>query len=293
MAGMSDRPTIVHTPPAPAHGPPPVDGQPSAEQHHPGATSPPADGQATATSRRRGGIAIHVRGARGRRRLVVIALGLALLGIAVMPLDVTIARWVRGKALPGDVHRLLGICEAFAHGWGVVAILAAAFTLDKGLWIRAPSTWARPSGGGKGPILRRPSNAGLRLLAMALVGGLLANAMKLLVLRVRPRAAALDSVAGALATFDSASLGIADPGSADLLSFPSGHAASAAGLAAALATRYPRGTRLFAVFAALAALQRVSSSAHYPSDVCCGAAVGCIGAALAWRWIAETRQPSC
>jgi membrane-associated phospholipid phosphatase len=34
------------------------------------------------------------------------------------------------------------------------------------------------------------------------------------------------------------------------------------------------------VIATLAATQRIVSSAHYPSDVACGAAIGLLGAAL-------------
>ena len=52
------------------------------------------------------------------------------------------------------------------------------------------------------------------------------------------------------------------------------------GLFAALAWRYPRGRWLFLVFAVSAALQRVATSAHYPSDICFGAALGMLGAAI-------------
>ena len=51
------------------------------------------------------------------------------------------------------------------------------------------------------------------------------------------------------------------------------------GLAAALAWRYPRGAPLFIFLAAATALQRVVSSAHYPSDTTFGAAVGLVAAA--------------
>ena len=97
--------------------------------------------------------------------------------------------------------------------------------------------------------------------------------------RVRPRAADLASVASPFATFGDDSLAVAAPHFADLMSFPSGHSAVAAGLAAALTWRYPHGAPLFAMLAAAAALQRVVTSAHYPSDVACGAAMGLIGAA--------------
>jgi undecaprenyl-diphosphatase len=64
------------------------------------------------------------------------------------------------------------------------------------------------------------------------------------------------------------------------MSFPSGHAAVAAGLATALAWKYPHGAATFALLAAAAAAQRVVSSAHYPSDIAFGAAIGVAVAAV-------------
>jgi membrane-associated phospholipid phosphatase len=69
-------------------------------------------------------------------------------------------------------------------------------------------------------------------------------------------------------------------------SFPSGHSAIAAGFAAALAWKYPRGRIYFIVFAVMAASQRIVSLAHFPSDACFGAALGLIGASFFLR-----RQP--
>jgi len=50
-------------------------------------------------------------------------------------------------------------------------------------------------------------------------------------------------------------------------------------LAAALAWRYPHGWPLFVALAAATGFHRVITSAHYPSDVACGAAIGLIAAA--------------
>jgi membrane-associated phospholipid phosphatase len=223
-----------------------------------------------------------------------VALGLCGLGCVVLPIDVAVARWIAGRPLPGEVNRLLGISEAFAQGWGVAGILLTALVLDTGLWQRTAGERARPPRASEGPpgavtawMPARIRPAIARLLAMAVTGGLLVDLVKLVVRRVRPRALDLHAATNPLATFDTALVGIPDPGSADLLSFPSGHAAAAAGLAAALAYRYPRGRWLFVGFATLAALQRVSSSAHYPSDILFGAALGCVGAALT-LWL-ETR----
>jgi membrane-associated phospholipid phosphatase len=118
-----------------------------------------------------------------------------------------------------------------------------------------------------------------KMIAATYLGGLLADVIKVSVERVRPRAADLAGVASWLGTFGDASLAVEKPHLSDLMSFPSGHSAVAAGLAAALTWRYPHGWALFAMLAAATATQRVVTSAHYPSDVACGAAVGLIGAA--------------
>jgi membrane-associated phospholipid phosphatase len=77
-----------------------------------------------------------------------------------------------------------------------------------------------------------------------------------------------------------------------LQSLPSAHAATAVGLALALAALYPRGRWLFASFAVLAGLQRIEAQAHFASDVLAGAAVGCmVGAAWQWsRFTADQRH---
>ena len=56
--------------------------------------------------------------------------------------------------------------------------------------------------------------------------------------------------------------------------FPSAHAASAVGLAVALSRFYPQGRPLFVGLAVLACLQRMTSGAHFLSDVLAGAAIG-------------------
>ena len=63
-------------------------------------------------------------------------------------------------------------------------------------------------------------------------------------------------------------------------SFPSGHTATAVGLAIGLTYVFPRGKYLFAVLAVMASLQRIVSNAHWTSDVLSGAAVGLIVSGL-------------
>ncbi|MEV6958142.1 phosphatase PAP2 family protein [Streptomyces sp. NPDC051207] len=69
----------------------------------------------------------------------------------------------------------------------------------------------------------------------------------------------------------------------DSSSFPSGHTAAAVAYTAAVAPIWPLAGALCAVPAAMVAVERVQSGAHYPSDVATGAVVGLAGAWLARR----------
>ncbi|MFJ1973790.1 phosphatase PAP2 family protein [Streptomyces sp. NPDC087903] len=70
------------------------------------------------------------------------------------------------------------------------------------------------------------------------------------------------------------------PGSS---SFPSGHTAAAVAFTAAVAPIWPAAGAVCAVPAAMVALERVQSGAHYPSDVAAGAAIGQAAAVLVRR----------
>jgi membrane-associated phospholipid phosphatase len=209
-----------------------------------------------------------------QRALVTAAVVIACLGVAAVVIDLPVAAWCKSGGVPKELLRFLNFCEVFAHSMGAAALLVTALVLDPGL--------AFPSVGW--PALRWPKfqptvaqERMARLIGATACGGLVVDLVKLCVSRARPRAIDLVSHASAWTTF-----GLV-PGTgrhADAHSFPSGHAAVAFGLCAALAWRYPRGRWLFLVFAVGAALQRVATSAHYPSDVCFGAALGLLGAAL-------------
>ncbi|MFH8800897.1 phosphatase PAP2 family protein [Streptomyces sp. NPDC017936] len=66
----------------------------------------------------------------------------------------------------------------------------------------------------------------------------------------------------------------------DSSSFPSGHTAAAVAFTAAVASTAPVAGAACALPAAMVALERVQSGAHYPSDVVTGAAIGLAGAWL-------------
>jgi len=208
------------------------------------------------------------------RALLTAAVVLAFVGVAAFAIDLPAAAWCKSSGVPKELLRFLNFCEVFAHSMGAAALLVTALVLDPGL--------AFPSVGW--PAIRWPTfqpaisqERMARMIGATACGGLVVDLIKLCISRARPRAIDLVSHASALTTF-----GLV-PGTgrhADAHSFPSGHAAVAFGLCAALTWRYPRGRWLFLVFAVSAALQRVATSAHYPSDVCFGAALGFLGAAL-------------
>lgn len=66
-------------------------------------------------------------------------------------------------------------------------------------------------------------------------------------------------------------------------SFPSGHAALAFAVAAAVATYYPKTSIIFFLVAFSIGLNRVAAGVHWPSDIVGGALVG-IGTAFLLQW---------
>jgi membrane-associated phospholipid phosphatase len=223
--------------------------------------------------------------APGMRRLgtpLAVALGLAVTGGFLFAVDVPIARWFRERRLPGDLARLVDLGEVFGHALSVALILVVMVSLD---------TVLRQVGR---VVAVRWEVA--RLVLATYAGGIVVDGLKLAFTRVRPRATNYASVDSFVETFGTAAWQLAGadmPGamkkSADLMSFPSGHSAVAAGLATVLAWKYPHGWPIFAVLAGLACLQRIVSSAHYPSDVAFGAACGVAMAAVCLAGSRPTR----
>ncbi len=180
---------------------------------------------------------------------------LALLGLAAFAIDLPVARAMLSDACPGELARLLGLAEAFAHGYGVLAILLVVFTLDNRAW-----------------------RCRVRILVATLGTGALANVGKLLLTRVRPHAllgpGGENRVDGVFDTFGAWLPWLNN--SSTHQSIPSGHSAMAAALAVTLVWLYPRGRYVFVGLALLAAGQRIESGAHYVSDALFGAAIGCL-----------------
>ncbi len=194
-------------------------------------------------------------------RLLLAALAVALCGLALIGVDRPISAALRQWHLPGDLAKAINLSEVFGHSLGVAAILLSVLLLAPG---RRPTVWAA--------------------IVITLASGLAANALKSCFVRVRPHSADLIRVAdpGEYQVVRAAA-GPRLPDGRELVpvrltdsrqrSFPSGHAATAWGLALGLSFVFPRGVLLFACFASLASLQRITSGAHFPTDVLAGAAI--------------------
>jgi membrane-associated phospholipid phosphatase len=194
-------------------------------------------------------------------RLFGLSAVLFVAGWVALSCDLYVAEFCAQDRMPHDIRKLFGLSEMFAHGIGVVLIGLTVVVLD--------------------PANRRKVP---RVLSCAFGAGILADVIKLLVGRTRPNH--LDNLPSHVSdTFFGwiPWLTLADGNAAwdhGIQSFPSGHAATAVGLAIGLTWLYPRGRWLFAVFAVLAALQRIDTNAHFVSDTLGGAAAGCVVAAV-------------
>ena len=190
---------------------------------------------------------------------VTIPVVLFLLAGLCLFIDMPVARFCLEGKFPKFLVDLLKNAEAFGHSAGVTLIIMTVWFVD-------------PQG------RYRAGTAAFCSMA----GGLAANLVKLCIGRIRPQSLEVATV-DLSATFTGL-FRFAGGGSSHQ-SFPSAHTATAIGLAIALSAAYPRGRVWFFVMAALVGLQRIQTSAHYPSDVFAGAAVGWIAASwvMAWR----------
>jgi membrane-associated phospholipid phosphatase len=170
-----------------------------------------------------------------------------------LSVDGPLAEWLMQVQGPAALRKLCQLSEPFGHGAGVLLFALAVFQLDP---VRR---WAAP-----------------RLLIVSLGAGMLADVVKLTVVRVRPHHLQSQGCpAGAFGDW----LPLMDAGSVGQ-SFPSGHVAAAVGLALGLSALYPRGRWLFALLAALVAGQRLQEGSHYLSDILFGAGLGALTAAV-------------
>ncbi len=162
--------------------------------------------------------------------------------------------WLQAREswnVPGDLRKAIELSEAYAHGSGVIVILGSLW------WIDVTNR-------------RRIGHAAITTL----FAGSVANGLKFIFTRIRPHSDTNLQV-------DDNWLPLFHGSFWDSThrSFPSGHAATAVALAIGLSWAYPRGRYIFYGLAGMACFQRLSSGAHFPSDVLVGAAIACCCAA--------------
>ena len=163
------------------------------------------------------------------------------LGLVALPIDGWVSRTAATIHLRGDIEGTLAVGELFGNGIGAIFVLLAVAALDDRRIV-------------------------VRLACCAFLPGLFASLLKVFVVRVRP-------IYLEEATLSSLVCGFVDPAAFQIpgegypvQSFPSGHTATAVGLAIGLAWRYPQATWLFISMAVLTAAERVMHRAHYVSD---------------------------
>ena len=185
------------------------------------------------------------------------------LAFVVSFFDISIATFNRHGEIPGDLRRILHMSELFAHGTGVLLAASVVFVFANFKRQFIP-----------------------RLVACALWPGLIVQAVKHLVQRIRPGKLVPDFPETANQTFYGTWLNSGELNRVyDLQAFPSGHTATVVGLAIGMSWLFPKGRLFFFTLAVLAAIQRISSGSHWASDVLVGAAIGFLGAgALTQNW---------
>jgi membrane-associated phospholipid phosphatase len=190
----------------------------------------------------------------------------SLLALAALSLlvDLPVARSCSPANIPRFVFDVVDQLELFGHGVGATLIVITVAAVDR---------------------MRRPLTGWL--LVCSLGAGLAANLIKSIICRHRPREIDLSTITSIQETFGPILAYWAPKAMGH--SFPSAHTAVGFGLAVGLTRLYPQAAWYWFTLAALVGLQRVVSSAHYPSDVFAGACVGWLFASFV---VSLIRQPS-
>lgn len=193
-----------------------------------------------------------------------------LAGVVVMLLfRIDGAVSLAAKSLPpGLVRFFRAITDFGTSGWMWALALALA----------GAASWARWKDGTRRDLaLAAFGERAMYVMATLAASGLLAQALKHLIGRARPRF--LDTE-GAL-FFKAFAM------KASYASFPSGHATTMFAMATALGLLWPRWRLEWFALAVLIAISRVVVRAHYPADVFAGAVVGMASAYVMARAFAR------
>ncbi|MCC6511573.1 MAG: phosphatase PAP2 family protein [Pirellulaceae bacterium] len=180
-----------------------------------------------------------------------------VVSVPTMGFDHWLSQSIRMGDVPGDLRKAIELSEAFAHGSGVVAILLALLLASKpprdGIWLAVATTAS---------------------------SGIAANLLKTAFTRARPYTYDAQAHGAQANSTEPISgwefLGSGDFWDASQRSFPSGHTATAWGLAIGLSWVYPKASVVFFSLAILATYQRLYSGAHFPSDSVAGFGIACL-----------------
>jgi lipid A 4'-phosphatase len=207
------------------------------------------------------------------RRLAFPALALILLlPLSIAFVDRPVARFFHdGNAALRDVFQFI---TQFGLSKGYLIVTAALFLgLRLAAWSARDARLAR--------ALAQNAYRALFLFVAVAASGIIANLIKMVCGRARPKLLFADGVYGF--TWGATQ--------ADYWSFPSGHATTITALAIGLFLLWPHGAALYAVIALLVAASRIIITAHYLSDVLVGAAIGGGTAWAAWLGFARAGIP--
>jgi lipid A 4'-phosphatase len=189
---------------------------------------------------------------------------------SIIWIDRPLADFFHAKGAP--IKPFFAAVERFGLGWPYLVLSAAAFAV-----LRWGGSWEK----------LRPRAAAMREAAVipgfffAAIGasGLVVDLLKVIVGRTRPK------LLFATGTYDFGWFGLRP----DDWSFPSGHAATAAALMAALWCLWPRPLWLYVFGAMLVAVSRVVTGAHYLSDVVAGAVIAVLVTRAIAAWLLPLR----
>lgn len=186
---------------------------------------------------------------------------LTLLAGLALVIDLPVSQWMHTRQGLKGLHQPLQVVEALGDSVGVAIVLITLSLVA---------------------VSRRREL--LRVFFSVLAGGLLADVVKFFVARLRPRSfpgdglfhveSVTDTFYGWLPFLQSGAVAVGSK----YQSFPSAHTATGVAFAVALTRMYPLGWWWFSFLAAMIALQRVETGAHYVSDTCFGAAIGLVAA---------------